>query len=162
MLLPRAQLRRWSQQITSQAKYAEATEKINREWVVATTNVTSNTMTGTYIDPTDLMLVGAEALIKGSVYTTDWFFDNSAGDAPLNTVTASTTASASKLSGQNFFGKVNIRAFLQGAYLGGSMTNTLNTSGILQAQATTSLWMWHHGISRPRFFCNVPYYSGLG
>jgi len=114
-----------------QAKYADATDYINREWnVVATGGVTANTMTGTYVagDVNTLPAPGNAALIKGCTYPnpgTDWSFAGSAGAA--NQVTASTTATDTKLSGQNFFGKVNLKAFLAGAFNGTSMTTSLNS-----------------------------------
>jgi len=118
-----------------QAKYADATDYINREWnVVATGGVTANTMTGTYVagDVNTLPAPGNATLIKGCTYPnpgTDWSFAGSAGAA--NQVTASTTATDTKLSGQNFFGKANLKAFLAGAFNGTSMTNTLRTNNLI-------------------------------
>ena len=92
-----------------QAKYADATDYINREWLVVASGITSyeNTLTGTYAGGD---IVGTESLIKGATYhspTPDWKFINSAGDATLNTVTARAINPSPfdvKLSGQNFFG----------------------------------------------------------
>lgn len=108
-------------------KYAETTDYISREWVVSTTNVTSNTLTGTYVTGD---ITGTQSLIKGATYHTgDWRFDGSAGVG--NTLTASTTTADVRLSGMNFFGKANLKAFLQGAYSGGSMTTTLNSNNLI-------------------------------
>lgn len=122
-----------------QTKYAGTSDYIDREWNVFASGITSytNTMTGTYIDGVDRF--GSASLVKGATYySSDWHFDGSAGAG--NTVTASVASPNLdvKLSGKDFFGKINIRAFLQGAYSGGSMSTMLNSSGILQAQATTS------------------------
>lgn len=108
-----------------QAKYAEATDFIAREWNVVASGIGgyANTMTGTYVAGD---VTGTASLIKGaSHHTGDWRFDGSAGAA--NTVTASTTNSDVKLSGMNFFGKANLKVFLAGALSGGMMTTTLNS-----------------------------------
>ncbi len=125
-----------------QMKYVGTTDYINREWNVVASGITTyaNTMTGTYIDAVDR--VGMASLVKGATYYLgDWHFDGSAGAG--NTITASTASPNLdvKLSGKNFFGKINIKAFLQGAYSGGVMTTTLNApSGfnVLETFATTS------------------------
>ena len=111
-----------------QAKYTDATDYINREWnVVATGGVTANTMTGTYVAGD---AVGSASLIKGCTYHTgDWQFAGSGSGT--NQVIASTTNTDVKLSGQNFFGKVNLKAFLAGAFNGTSMTNTLRTNNLI-------------------------------
>jgi hypothetical protein len=121
-----------------QAKYNDATDYINREWLVVASGIANydNTITGTYADGD---IVGTESLIKGSSYhspTPDWKFINSAGNATLNTVTARAINPSPfdvKLSGQNFFGKINVRAFLQGPYNAGTglMTTTLNTNNLI-------------------------------
>lgn len=108
-----------------QAKYTDATDYINREWQVVASGITdyTNTMTGTYVagDAT-----GTQSLIKGSTYhTADWHFDGST-NAALQVI-ASTTTNDVKLSGQNFFGRANLKAFLAGAMSGTSMTTTLNS-----------------------------------
>lgn len=108
-----------------QAKYTDATDYINREWQVVASGITdyTNTMTGTYVagDAT-----GTQSLIKGSTYhTADWHFDGS-NNAALQVI-ASTTTSDVKLSGQNFFGRANLKAYLAGAMSGTSMTTTLNS-----------------------------------
>ena len=108
-----------------QAKYTDATDYINREWQVVSTGITgyNNTLTGTYVagDAT-----GTQSLIKGSTHHTgDWHFDGSSNSG--QTVTASTTTSDVKFSGQNFFGRANLKAFLAGAMSGTSMTTTLNS-----------------------------------
>lgn len=109
------------------AKYSEASDFINREWVVSTSNLTSNTLTGTYVAGD---ITGTQSLIKGATYYSgDWRFDGSSGSG--NTLTASTTNSDVRFSGLNFFGKVDLKAFLQGAFSSGSMSTTLNTSGLI-------------------------------
>jgi len=124
-----------------QAKYTDATDYINREWnVVATGGVTAYTMTGTYVAGD---AVGSASLIKGCTYHTgDWQFAGSGSGT--NQVIASTTNTDVKLSGQNFFGKVNLKAFLQGPYSSGAMTTTLNINNLIPltspyADATASV-----------------------
>lgn len=120
-----------------QAKYNDATDYINREWLVVASGIANydNTITGTYADGD---IVGTESLIKGSSYhspTPDWKFINSAGNATLNTVTARAINPSPfdvKLSGQNFFGKANLKAYLAGALPSGTtMTNTLRTNNLI-------------------------------
>lgn len=110
------------------AKYADATDYINREWQVVATGITgyANTLTGTYVSGD---AVGMQSLIKGATYRAgDWRFDGS-NSAALQVV-ASTATSDVRLSGLNFFGKVNLKAFLAGALPSGTtMSTTLN--GIL-------------------------------
>jgi len=111
-------------------KYSESTDYITREWDISATGITDydNQMTGTYADGD---VTGTENLIKGSYYTTDWHFDGSAGDNVNNTVTAQTDNTSVKLTGMNFFGKANLKAFLSGALSGSSMTTSVNTAGVI-------------------------------
>lgn len=111
------------------AKYADASDYINREWQVAATGIAgyANTMTGTYVAGD---VVGMSSLVKGATFHTgDWRFDGSSSGA--STVIASTTNTDVRLSGKNFFGKVNLKAYLQGAFASGSMSTTLNTAGLI-------------------------------
>lgn len=125
-----------------QAKYTDATDYINREWQVVASGITdyTNTMTGTYVagDAT-----GTQSLIKGSTYhTADWHFDGS-NNAALQVI-ASTTTSDVKLSGQNFFGRANLKAFLQGPYnattglMSTSLNSTTPSNNMLELHALTS------------------------
>lgn len=124
-------------------KYSESTDYITREWDIAATGITDydNQMTGTYADGD---VTGSENLIKGSYYTTDWHFDGSAGDDVNNTVTAQTDNTSVKLTGMNFFGKANLKAFLSGAYNTGTgqMNANLNSpvpaNNILEQYALNS------------------------
>lgn len=111
------------------AKYADASDYINREWQVAATGIAgyANTMTGTYVAGD---VVGMSSLVKGATFhTADWRFDGSNSGA--STVIASTTNTDVRLSGKNFFGKVDLKAYLQGAFASGSMSTTLNTAGLI-------------------------------
>ncbi len=125
-----------------QAKYTESTDYINREWQVAGTGISdyANVVSGTYVDGD---ITGTESLIKGSSYHTgDWRFNGSAGNAGTNTVTASTLTNDVKFSGQNFFGKANLKAYLQGPYSSGTMNTSLNSpvpaNNLLELYALTS------------------------
>ncbi|MBK7633546.1 MAG: hypothetical protein IPJ13_04040 [Saprospiraceae bacterium] len=122
-------------------KYNDADAYINREWVVSTPTITSTSLQGTYVNSD---AVGTASNIKGciSMGGGEWNFTGFAGAA--NSVTATTTNSTDViLSGQNFFGKTNLKVFLQGPYntTTGLMNTTLNSSGILQANATTSPYL---------------------
>lgn len=104
------------------AKYSEASDFINREWVVSTSNLTSNTLTGTYVAGD---ITGTQSLIKGATYYSgDWRFDGSSGSG--NTLTASTTNSDVRFSGLNFFGKVDLKVYLYNVS-GGIMNDYLRT-----------------------------------
>ncbi|MCZ2101824.1 MAG: hypothetical protein LC107_09840 [Chitinophagales bacterium] len=112
-------------------KYGDASDFISREWQVTASGITGyeNTMTGTYEDGD---ITGTEADIKGAYYTTDWKFDNSSANPTDNEVSATTTVADVRLSGMNFFGKANLKAFLSGAMTAGSsMTKLLNTNGLI-------------------------------
>jgi hypothetical protein len=103
-------------------KYTESSDFINREWVVSTTNITSNTLTGNYVAGD---IIGSQSLIKGATYhTSDWRFDGSSGSG--NTVTASITNSDVRFSGKNFFGKANLKVYLYNV-TGGTMNDYLRT-----------------------------------
>lgn len=122
-----------------QTKYAGTSDYIDREWNVVASGITSytNTMTGTYIDGVDRF--GSASLVKGATYySSDWHFDGSAGAG--NTVTASVASPNLdvKLSGMNFFGRVNVKVLLQGAYSdfagensSGFMSTTLRTNNLI-------------------------------
>ena len=101
------------------AKYADASDYINREWQVAATGIAgyANTMTGTYVAGD---VVGMSSLVKGATFHTgDWRFDGSSSGA--STVIASTTNTDVRLSGLNFFGKANLKAYLAGALPSGRL-----------------------------------------
>ena len=111
------------------AKYSEADAYIDREWKVSITTptITSTTLTGTYVAGD---VTGTASLIYGCTYDSgEWDFTGTGQAA--NTVIASTSNTAEVLSGQNFFGKVDVKAFLQGAFSAAAMTTTLNTSGLI-------------------------------
>lgn len=114
-------------------KPADATDFIGRYWRVESTGITnySNTMTGTYAAAD---LTGSAAMVKGAVYDyngapADWYYFDAANSG--NTVTGSTTDATVDFTGTNFFGKVNLQVFLQGAFSAGAMTTTLNSSGFI-------------------------------
>jgi hypothetical protein len=109
-------------------KYDDASDKLNREWIVSTPTVTSSLLTGTYIASPSADVTGDQLKIKGCTYlgSNTWSFVGSAGSG--NTVSSSTTTiSDIRLSGQNFFGKANLKVYLAGALPSGTtMTTTLN------------------------------------
>ncbi len=120
------------------AKYADASDYINREWQVAATGIAgyANTMTGTYVAGD---VVGMSSLVKGATFHTgDWRFDGSNSGA--STVIASTTNTDVRLSGLNFFGKVNLKAYLAGALPSGTtMTTTLNSNALIPLASPYSM-----------------------
>lgn len=120
------------------AKYADASDYINREWQVAATGIAgyANTMTGTYVAGD---VVGMSSLVKGATFHTgDWRFDGSSSGA--STVIASTTNTDVRLSGLNFFGKANLKAYLAGALPSGTtMTTTLNSNALIPLASPYSM-----------------------
>lgn len=129
-----AKIRTKANDLTHPNKPADATEFISRYWDVDASGITgySNTLTGTYI-PADLTLGGGGTAdqVKGAVYdlTPEWSYAAAASGA--NIVTGSTNDAVADFTGTNFFGKVNIVAFLQGPFSAGAMSTTLNTGGNL-------------------------------
>ena len=116
---------------------AEATDFISRFWNVDQTGITdfSADLEGTYVAGD---LTGTAADTKGAHYgaaTMDWFYDGAA--TGTNSVLG-TVAESGDFTGTNSFGKLNMKVFLQGAYAGGANKVTLNTSGILEANALVS------------------------
>ena len=116
-------------------KPADATEYISRYWDVDAAGITdyTNLLTGTYV-PADLTLGtgGTAAQVKGAVYDgVEWSYAGASTSG--STVTGSTTDLLADFSGTNFFGRVNIIAYLNGAYNAttGVMSTTLNTAGII-------------------------------
>ena len=126
------------------SKPADADSYLSRYWVVNASGITTdyaNTMTGTYALTGDAN--GTTNDIKGATYhTADWHYNGSAANTGTPSVTASTTTASVDLSGQNFFGRANLKAYLQGAYSGGTMTTLLNSTtpanNILEQFALTS------------------------
>jgi hypothetical protein len=124
-------LRARANDLTHPNKPADATDYISRYWDVNQTGITgyNNTMVGTYI-PADI--TGTAGLIKGAVYDgANWAYAGALSGA--NTVTGTTSVANADFTGTNFFGKVNVMAFLQGPYSAGTglMTTTLNTAGLI-------------------------------
>jgi len=119
-------------------KYADASDYINREWQVAATGITgyANTLTGTYVAGD---VVGMSSLVKGATFhTADWRFDGSNSGA--STVIASTANTDVRLSGLNFFGKANLKAYLAGALPSGTtMTTTLNSNALIPLASPYSM-----------------------
>lgn len=104
----------------------DASDYISRYWDINQIGIGGyiNTLTGTYATSGDVF--GNSTLIKGAVHNgTEWsYVDASNG---VGTVIGKTTHATSDFSGTNFFGKVNIIAFLHGAYNTGTglMSTTL-------------------------------------
>ncbi|MFT6333870.1 MAG: hypothetical protein ACJATI_000602 [Halioglobus sp.] len=113
---------------------AEATDYISRYWNVDQSGVTdySADLTGTYVAGD---LTGTAADTKGAHYGADWTY--TAAAAGVNLVLG-TVAESGDFTGTNAFGKLNMKVLLQGAYVGGNNKTTLNTSGILEANALVS------------------------
>lgn len=117
----------------------DATDYINRQWQVTASGISSysNLLTGTYL-PADIN--GNSSLIKGAAYhTNEWSYLDS--DAGVNTVTSRVTTNNISFTGSNFYGRVDMKLFLEGAYSGGSMSTNLNiplTSPYLDAPRSVS------------------------
>jgi hypothetical protein len=140
-------------------KYTETSDFINREWEVVASGIADyeNTLTGDYVLG-DIGL-GTQPFIKGATHHGgDWHFDGSS-NAPLKVI-ASTDVDNVKFSGKNFFGKVNVKAFLQGPYSGGTMSTLLNSivpaNNILEANATSSPYADAMASVLPGFFLANP------
>lgn len=115
------------------SKPADADSYLSRYWVVNANGITdyANTMTGTYALTGDAN--GTTNDIKGATYhTADWHYNGTAANTGDPSITASTTTNNVDFSGQNFYGKVNLKAYLAGALPSGTaMTTTLNTNGLI-------------------------------
>ena len=128
-----ANIRARANDLTHPNKPADATDFISRYWDVTATGITNydNTMTGTYI-PADV--TGTASLVKGATYDgTEWSYAD--GAAGSNIVTGSTLDLNTDFTGTNFFGKVNLTAYLQGAYntSTGVMSTTYSTNATIEA-----------------------------
>jgi len=112
----------------------EATDFIARYWNVDQTGVTdySADLEGTYVAGD---LTGVAGNVKGAHYATDWTYDGAAA-GPSSAI--GTVAASGDFTGTNSFGRADLKIFLQGAYSGGTNNTTLNSSGILEANALTS------------------------
>ena len=119
----------------------EATDFINRYWDVQTIDVPGfeATLVGTYADA-DIEAGATEANISGAGHDgMDWSYAGSLGDAATNQVTVDVDYTSVEFTGTNKFGRVDLtNVYLQGAYSGGNNTTSLNSSGILEANALTS------------------------
>lgn len=118
-----ATLKAKANDLTHPNKPTEAESFISRYWDIDGAGIGlpySNTLIGTYI-PADAN--GTAALIKGAVYSgAVWSYAGAAAGA--NTVTGTTTALLSDFTGTNFYGKVNLKALLQGPFNGVSAMST--------------------------------------
>ena len=103
---------------------------LTRNWRVNTTGFTSNALVGTYNQTNDV--VGTEALIKGATLTgMTWSFTGSTGTPASDLVGATASAGDVVFSGLTTLGSVKLRAFLAGAYSGGTMTTSLRTAVLI-------------------------------
>ena len=103
---------------------------LNTSWPVTKTGITGGTvtLTGQYIDPTDV--AGTEANVIGYFNNgTDWSSAGETHNAGTNKISAPVTSNTGSLSGINKFLLVGARAFLQGAYdpTTGLMSDNLRT-----------------------------------
>jgi len=100
---------------------ADATDKISRNWTLSNTLTTpSIAMTGTYVAAD---VTGDETKMVGARYENmEWEFGT--GAQAGSTVSATTTAATSELTGMNFFGKADLTAFLEGPYQGNNLMST--------------------------------------
>mgnify|MGYP000666063396 CR=1 FL=1 len=109
---------------------AEATDFINRYWNVNQTGISDfdATLTGTYVSA-DLETGSDAMLVKGAFYNgMDWSYEGTSNGA--NTVIGSISENGD-FTGTNSFGKIALTVFLEGAYSGGTMTTTLNSSNLI-------------------------------
>ncbi len=110
---------------------SDADDYISRYWTVDNSDVTSPSMamTGTYVAGD---VTGTEGDVKGARYeAANWEFATGAQNA--STVSATSTAATSDLTGTNFYGKADISFYLQAAYnsTNGNMDKTLNDLGLI-------------------------------
>ncbi len=111
-------------------KPAEATDYISRYWNVDAAGITAldAELTGTYVAGD---LTGVAGDTKGAHYgstSTDWTYTDAA--AGTNEVIGS-IAESGDFTGTNAFGRANLKIMLDGAFSGGTMSNTLNTMDLL-------------------------------
>lgn len=107
---------------------ADATDYLNRHWDIDAfliSNLNLN-LTATYL-PGDV--VGDANLIKGAAYTDDWTHEPAS--AGINQVQFDGLTEDGTLTGMNYFGRVNPKAFLQGAYSGGTMRTDLADDNLI-------------------------------
>lgn len=130
------------------SKPVAAESHLTRYWNVDQTGITnySNAVTGTYVSADDL--VGTASLVKGASYDgANWSYAGAAtnGSSTVSgTLASATSPLASDFTGTNFYGKVDMKIFLQGAY--NTATNEMVTTGLnapsgtnwLETSATTS------------------------
>ena len=104
------------------------TDFISRYWNVELndiTGTTENTVTG-YYTPADVS--GMATDVNGASFAAgDWDFTNSGGNGTDNVTSRIDGQSSADFTGINKFGRVEVKAFLQGALSGTTMTNSINS-----------------------------------
>jgi len=141
-------------------KVSGTTDYIDRDWLVSASGIDDyeNTMTGTYVagDAT-----GNQSLIKGSTFhNMDGHFTDS--DNAALQIIGSTDEDEVIFSGQNFFGKVNLMAFLQGPYnvntglMNTSLNSTTPANNILEQFALNSPYTDAPASAAAGFFLDNP------
>lgn len=133
---------------------AEASDFISRYWNVDESGITdfSTDLEATYVGGD---LTGTAADVQGAHYgsvSADWTYDGAAAGVSS---AIGTIAESGDFTGTNKFGRADLKIFLQGAYSGGSNTTTLNSSGILEANALTSPYDGSISVA-PGFFAANP------
>ncbi len=115
----------------------DADDYIERYWSFQNSGITgfSGDLVGTYAAGD---VQGMEGDMVGARFESgEWEFLTAAQSG--STVTATTTAGSSDLTGMNFYGKADIKVFLQGAFSSGTMSTNLTlplTSPYLDAPKT--------------------------
>ncbi len=108
----------------------ESSDFINRYWNVDASDDANleATLTGTY-HSTDIQSGSTISNIKGTFYNSaDWSYQNSTNSG---TDVIGDISSSGDFTGTNAFGRASLKAFLDGAFSGGTMSTTLNSSDLL-------------------------------
>jgi hypothetical protein len=145
----------------------DASDYISRYWDVDITSgtVASQNLTATYVNTSE-DVTGSTTLIKGAsqqdgatgMTPNDWTYAGAANAS--NTITGTTTNINTDFTGMNFFGKANLKVFLNGAYSSGTMSTNLNNpvlaNNILEQYGTSSPYSDANASVSSGFFINNP------
>lgn len=110
---------------------SDADDFLSRHWVTEATDITdyTNAVEGTYLAADLDGAMDAASLVGASYSAAGWSYVDGASTA--STVSGTLTEADSDFTGTNFYGKVDLKVFLQGALSGTTMTTALNSAGLI-------------------------------
>lgn len=142
---------------------SDADDYITRYWKINNSGITGYSATATANYVAGDVVGGDAAALNGASYDgtqplgSQWSWKSATGTPGSDEISGLLDGASEDFTAMNFFGRANLKVFLQGAYNSGTglMNTTLNSSGILETHALTSPYDFVTSVGAT-FFDNNP------